>query len=564
MLEENENYKILYNGFSWNIPDKYNIGYDICDRWADRTPENIAIIDVEQDGSYKEYTFLELKTFSNKLANAFKDKGLCRVKDQFGERIGVILPQCIHCAIAHIAISKIGGIAVPLFTLFQENGLLHRLRDSETKAIITDKTGYLKLSRIRDKLPDLEYIISIDGFEKDAQCFTALCADNSDDFLPFDTNANDPALLIYTSGTTGLPKGALHAHRVLLGHLPGFEMSHNFFPKDKDTIWTPADWAWIGGLLDVLMPALHHGMPVVAYRFPKFDPEAALNLIKNHNIRNAFLPPTALKLMKQVPNAPEFGINMRSVGSGGETLGAELIEWGKEVFGTTINEFYGQTECNLIVSSCSQIEPISPGKIGYPVPGHIVDVIDPDTGIIKDDEEEGEIAVLAPDPVMFLGYWNNNDATKEKFIETDDQKWLLTGDIGIRESDGKIKFVGRNDDIIASAGYRIGPGEIEDCLLKHPAVQMAGVIGKPDKIRGTVVAAYIKLANGYTPSEQLKLEISNYVKGQLAAYEYPRHVYFIDEFPLTATGKIRRTELRSIAQSSKQVDKKENDQHSNL
>ena len=415
------------------------------------------------------------------------------------------------------------------------------------------------MSQIRHELPGLIHIISVDGPENYAECFSTLCTNSSENFSHVETNANDPALLIYTSGTTGLPKGVLHAHRVLFGHLPGFEMSHNFFPKDKDRIWTPADWAWIGGLLDVLMPSLHHGIAVVAYRFPKFDAEAALKLIKKHNIRNAFLPPTALKLMKQLPDARDFSLTMRSVGSGGETLGAELIEWGKEVFGTTINEFYGQTECNLIVSNCSEIEPVTPGIIGYPVPGHTVNIIDSDTGVIQDDEQEGEIAVLAPDPVMFLEYWNNASATKKKYLETDNKKWLLTGDRGVRRSDGKIKFVGRNDDIIASAGYRIGPGEIEDCLLKHPAVQMAGVIGKPDKIRGTVVVAYIKLSDGYTASEKLKKDISDYVKNHLAAYEYPRQVYFIDQFPLTATGKIKRVELRAIADNLSHADSKEND-----
>jgi acetyl-CoA synthetase len=287
-------------------------------------------------------------------------------------------------------------------------------------------------------------------------------------------------LIIYTSGTTGQPKGALHAHRVLLGHLPGVEMSHDFLPQPGDRIWTPADWAWIGGLLDVLLPALHHGVPVVSKRFTKFTAEAAFGLIRRYEIRNAFLPPTALKIMRAATD-PAQGrqVEMRSVASGGETLGAELLDWGRKVLGVTINEFYGQTECNMIVSSCGAIMDAVPGVMGQPVPGHELEVIDA-SGQPAPQGETGMIAVKRPDPVMFLGYWQNEDATRAKFIGD----WLVTGDQGQREPDGRIRFVGRDDDVINSAGYRIGPGEIEDCLMRHPAVEMAAVVGKPDEQRG--------------------------------------------------------------------------------
>ncbi len=302
---------------------------------------------------------------------------------------------------------------------------------------------------------------------------------------------------------------------------------------------------WIGGLLDVLMPALHHGVPVVACRFRKFTAKAAFDLIRDHGIQNAFLPPTALKLMRL--DTPAEPVPMRSVASGGETLGKELIAWGQQVFGTTINEFYGQTECNMIVSSCAALEPAEPGVMGFAVPGHRVDVVNEETRTLCDIGQEGSIAVRTPDPVMFLRYWNNPDATAQKFIDIAGEKWLLTGDKGCKTPTGRLQFIGRDDDIISSGGYRIGPAEIEDCLLTHPAVQLAGVVGKPDPIRGSVVAAYIQLAAGFEGSDDLAADIAAHVKTKLAAYEFPRVVRFIDDMPMTTTGKIIRADLRARA-----------------
>jgi acetyl-CoA synthetase len=528
--------------FVWDIPTHYNIGVDICDKHANIDPTAIAIIDVLADGSVAHHSFGVLRDLSNQLANLLTNR--C-VK---GDRIAVLLPQCVETAAAHIAITKMGCIALPLFTLFGPDALLHRLADSGARAVITNAKGAAIIAELRDALPHLDVVLSIDGGVADD--FHALCAVQSTSFTPAQTLADDPAILIYTSGTTGAPKGALHAHRVLLGHLPGVEMSHDFFPKPGDRIWTPADWAWIGGLLDVLMPALHHGVPVVACRFEKFTAKAAFDLIRTHNIRNVFLPPTALKMMRL--DTPDKPVPLRSVASGGETLGKELITWGHEVFGTTINEFYGQTECNMIVSSCAALEPAEPGVMGFAVPGHIVDLIDEDTAEICTVGLEGSIAVRAPDPVMFLEYWNNPDATAGKFIMADGHKWLLTGDKGCKTPSGRIQFIGRDDDIISSGGYRIGPAEIEDCLLSHVAVQMAGVVGKPDAIRGSVVAAYIQLASGHAPSDALASNIADHVKTKLAAYEFPRVVRFINDMPMTTTGKIIRADLRARAEKEAQ------------
>ncbi|MEL6682455.1 MAG: AMP-binding protein [Pseudomonadota bacterium] len=524
--------------FRWDIPTHYSIGVDICDRPASLAPDATAIVDVGTDGSATEYSFGTLRDLSNQLAHVLK--AACTESD----RIGVLLPQCVQTAIAHIAVTKSGRIALPLFTQFGPEALLHRLRDSQAAVIITNAAGARILGNLRKDLPGLCCVLSIDGGP--AEDFHALCASQSKDFTPVETRADDPALLIYTSGTTGPPKGALHAHRVLLGHLPGVEMSHDFFPQPGDRIWTPADWAWIGGLLDVLMPALHHGIPVVACRFEKFTAKAAFELIRKHHVQNAFLPPTALKLMRNDP--PAEPVPMRSVASGGETLGKELIHWGQKVFGTTINEFYGQTECNMIVSSCAALEPAEPVVMGFAVPGHEVAVIG--NGRICDMDEEGDIAVRAPDPVMFLGYWNQPEGTAEKFTTIGGDTWLLTGDKGAMTQSGRIRFVGRADDIISSAGYRIGPAEIEDCLLTHPAVQLAGVVGKPDPVRGSIVAAYVQLAVGHSPSTALADDVATYVKKRLAAYEYPRVIHFIDDMPLTATGKIIRADLRAHAKRS--------------
>lgn len=548
MIEPKATYAEVCSSFAWQVPEDYNIGVDICDKWATTDPGRLAIIDVDPGTRSREYTFLDLMQRSNQLANALESLNIRR-DGAIGDRVGVLMPQAFETAVAHVAALKMGCISLPLFILFGTEALLHRLRDSGAKVVITNAEGARKLASIRDQLPDLDIVLSTDGEGDGAISFHALCDRQSTTYAPRPTKSDDPAILIYTSGTTGEPKGALHAHRVLLGHLPGVEVSHNFLPFPGDRFWTPADWAWIGGLLDVLMPALHHGITVVACRFSKFHAEAAFELMRDHHIRNVFLPPTALKIMRQSPRAKDYGLNLRSVASGGETLGHELIKWGEAVFGATINEFYGQTECNMVVSACSALEPPMAGSMGRPVPGHIVEIVDPETGAVLAPEKEGTIAIRAPDPVMFLGYWNKPEASDKKFVEGDKGRWLLTGDRGTKDADGRLRFLGRDDDVISSAGYRIGPAEIEDCLIAHAAVRLAGVVGKPDNLRGTVVAAYIVLNDGFAPSDALAKEIAEHVKTHLAAYEYPRVVRFIADMPMTTTGKIIRAHLRAMAEA---------------
>lgn len=523
--------------FRWERPQHYNIGVDVCDKWR-HEPERLALIHKPAIGECVEYTFDDISRLSNQAANLLLSAGVRRA-----DRVAVLLPQMPETAVAHVAIYKIGAIAVPLFSLFGVEALEYRLADSGARAVITDLSGAAKLREIRHRLPQLSVIYTIDGVVAESMDFHSGLLRQSAVLEPVATLAEDPAIIIYTSGTTGSPKGALHAHRVLLGHLPGVEISHDFAPQAGDRFWTPADWAWIGGLFDVLMPAWHHGLPVVSHRFVKFDPEAAFQLIADLGVRNAFLPPTALKMMRAVesPKA-RWHLDMRSIASGGETLGRELLSWGQETFGLTINEFYGQTECNMVISSCASAGEAKPGRIGKAVPGHRVAIVDAEGQMVAAGIA-GNIAVQRPDPVMFLRYWNNDAATAAKFMGD----WLLTGDIGESDAEGYIRFVGRDDDVITSGGYRIGPGEVEDCLLGHRAVRLAAVIGVPDPLRTEIVKAFVVLRDDIEGSDALVKELQTHVKSRLSGHEYPRQIEFVESLPMTATGKIIRRLLRGKA-----------------
>ncbi|MEZ5594140.1 MAG: acyl-CoA synthetase [Gammaproteobacteria bacterium] len=530
-------YATVYRNFQWDIPTHYNIATAVCDRHpADKT----ALYYENQKGDTATYTFGQLSRWSNQFANALTALGVAR-----GDRVAIVLPQRVETGIAHLAVYKLGGIALPLSVLFGPEALHYRLSDSAAKVIITDREHYERLAGLRDELPALEQLICCDELPGTRQ-FWSLLEQASDTFKTVATLADDPALLIYTSGTTGAPKGALDAHRSLLGNLPGFELSQNFLPQPHDLMWTPADWAWTGGLLDALLPSWQYGVPVLAYEGGRFDPERTCDLLARYQVRNAFIPPTALKMLMQVPKLRQrFDIKLRAIMSAGGTVGEVVLAWGQETLDLTINEMWGQTEFNYLVGNCAPIMPVKPGAMGRPYPGHVVDVID-EQGTIMPTGEVGEIAARCGDPVMFLGYWNKPEATADKL--TGD--WFRTGDTGYRDEDGYLWFVGRNDDVINSAGYRIGPGEIEDCLLKHPAVRQAAVIGVPDALRGEAVKAYIVLADGQSGDDALRETIQDEVKTRLAAYEYPRHIEFIDELPLTTTGKVRRTELRRRHQDS--------------
>ena len=528
-------YESVFNRFAWPDMTRFNIARACCDMHADITPDRPAILEVAADFSVSVLTFGEMRRAADKLAHAFLKAGIRK-----GDRVAILLPQGRHVPITHMAIYKIGAIALPLAALFGADALAYRLADSGARLVVTDAIGAAKLKPLRDGAPGLEQVISIDGDGDGAVALQRFTEGMPERFETRESHGDDPALMIYTSGTTGQPKGALHAQRVLIGHLPGVEMSHDFLPQPDDLLWTPADWAWAGGLLNILLPGLYFGVPVAAWPFQKFDPEASFAMMSRIGVRNAFIPPTGLRLMRAVESpVKRFGMPLRSLGSGGESLGTPTFEWGREVLGLPINEFYGQTECNLVLASSHAMKIAKPGMIGRAVPGHVVGVIRED-GSLCEIGERGQIAIRRPDPVMFLGYWNKEQATKDKFIGD----WLATGDQGAIDADGYIGFVGRDDDVITSSGYRIGPVEIEDCLIKHPAVSLAAVIGKPDPVRTEIVTAFIVLKPGYAESAALEQEIRLFVRERLSAHEYPREIHFIQEMPLTTTGKIIRRILR--------------------
>jgi acetyl-CoA synthetase len=536
MLPELQTFDRLNAAFRWRLPERYNIGVDVCDRWAETVPERPAILDVSSSGVVSVTTFAQLRDRSNQLANLLTTSNVER-----GDRVGILLPQSSQVAVSHVAVYKVGAVAVPLATLFGTDALAYRLADAGVKVLITNAAGLSRLTAGRAALPALQLILCTDGADGGALDLDRELTRHSVAFTPVETSKDDPALMIYTSGTTGPAKGALHAHRVLLGHLPGFGMVHEFYPRPGDLMWTPADWAWAGGLLNAMLPSLHFGVPVVARKFEKFDPDEVYRLIADLRIRNTFVPPTALRMLRGVRNPRgRFALDLRTIASAGEALGAETLAWGRDAFGLTINEAYGQTECNLVLASCAAIGIVKPGSIGKPVPGHRVAVVRPD-GTVCETGELGQIAVRRPDPVMFLEYWGRPEATREKFIGD----WMTTGDQGEVDDAGYVRFVGRDDDVITSSGYRIGPTEIEDCLLRHAAVANAAAIGKPDAMRTQIVKAFIVLKEGFSGSPELAANIQHFVRDRLSAHEYPREVAFVPELPLTTTGKVIRRELRA-------------------
>ncbi len=535
-----DRYDELYRQFRWQVPDRFNLGWNCCGQWApDRT--RFALYWEDESGETRAYSFWDIQREANRLSNALAALGVVR-----GERVAILLPQRPETAIAYIAIFQMGAIALPLSHLFGPEALEYRMQNSEACAAIVEPTTIANLWAVKDRLPALKVVIGVGGaVEAGVHPWDELLARAASRFACIDTHANDPALIVYTSGTTGPPKGALKAHRVLLGNIPGFVHSHDFFPQPGDMFWSPADWAWTGGLMDALLPTWHFGQPILGYR-GRFDSDRAYYLIEKYGVRNAFLFPTALKLMMKAMPEPRqrYQINLRSIMSGGESVGVTVFEWAREQLGVTINEIFGQTEINYVVGNCQAAWPVKPGAIGRPYPGHRVAIID-EHGAEVPRGELGEIAVMrsvdgVPDPVFFLEYWKNPDATRDKFIGD----WGCTGDQGRMDEDGYIWYQGRSDDVIKSSGYRIGPAEIESCLVKHPAVANAAVIGKPDEARGAIIKAFIVLQPGQSASKQLEEDIRQHVRGRLAPYEYPREIEFIDALPMTTTGKVQRKQLR--------------------
>jgi len=535
-----DRYAELYRAYRWEVPARYNMAHICCGQWAeDRS--RFALYWEDESGATAAYSFWDIQVAANRLSNALAGLGVKR-----GDRVALILPQRPETAIAYMAVFQMGAIALPLSHLFGPDALEYRLSHAEASVALVEPTTIANLWAIKARVPTLKHVIGVGGArESGVHGYEDLLAKASSKYQPVDTAANDPALIVYTSGTTWPPKGALKAHRVLIGNVPGFVHSHDFFPQKGDMFWSPADWAWTGGLMDALLPSWMFGLPILGYR-GRFDAERAFYLLDKYGVRNSFLFPTALKLMMKALPEPrkKYQLNLRSIMSAGESVGVTVFEWAKAELGVTINEMFGQTEINYVVGNCQSAWPAKPGSIGRPYPGHRVAVID-DQGKELPPGELGEIAINRSfngqaDPVFFLEYWRNAQATKDKFIGD----WGCTGDQGKTDADGYFWYQGRSDDVIKSAGYRIGPAEIESCLVKHRSVANAAVIGKPDETRGAIVKAFIVLQPGEAPSQALIEDIQGHVRGRLAPYEYPREIEFIDALPMTTTGKVQRKELR--------------------
>ncbi|MEO8304233.1 MAG: AMP-binding protein [Betaproteobacteria bacterium] len=536
-----DRYNEICAAHRWDVPADFNIAHACATRWAgDRT--RTALFWEDESGEHSTHTFADLQRQANRLSNALRGLGV-----RTGDKVALILPQRPETVIAHLAVYQLGAVSVPLSFLFGPEALDYRLNDSGAVVAFVDPQSLPNLAPIRDRCPGVIAVIGVAG-ARDAGTvsFEPLVEKGADEFTPVATRATDPAILVYTSGTTGPPKGALMPHQCLLGNLSGFVHSHDGYPREGDLFWSPADWAWTGGLMDALLPALYFGQPIVGFR-GRFDPDRAYALMAKYGIRNAFLFPTALKLMMKADPRPRerHALRLRSIMSAGEAVGTTVFEWAKEALGVTINEMFGQTEMNYIVGNSQELWPAKGGSMGRPYPGHRIAVIDDDARAVADGEI-GEVAMnrFAPDgsrdPVFFLGYFKNPEGTARKF--TGD--WCRTGDLAKRDADGYLWYQGRADDMFKAAGYRIGPSEIENCIVRHPAVANAAVVPSPDEMRGNIVKAFVVLAAGHSPSPELEEDIQQHVRRSLAPYEYPKEIEFIDALPMTTTGKVQRRVLR--------------------
>ncbi len=571
-----DHYDSLYRNFRWQVPEFFNMAQVCCRRWAQQpgAAKRIAVRAhntwARGQKDYQTLSYAQLFKQANQLSRV-----LTRLGVQHGDRVAIVMPQRFETAVAYMAVLQMGAVAMPLSILFGPDALEYRLQDSQAVVAICDESSVHNLAAVRKQCPALRTIMGVDVGLGDAadHCdvdYSLECALMSELFEVVQTKADDAAVLIYTSGTTGLPKGALIPHRALIGNLTGFVASQNWLGFDaadnaasSAVFWSPADWAWTGGLMDALLPTLYFGREIIAFN-GRFSPEAAFGILQTHKVTHTFLFPTALKaMMKAYPHPrQQFQLQLQACMSAGEAVGDAVFVYCQNELGVTVNEMFGQTEINYVVGNCTKFYPSKPNSMGRAYPGHRVAVID-DAGNECVVGAVGDIAVNRldihghPDPVFFLGYWKNETATAKKY--TGD--WCRTGDLATQDADGYLWYQGRSDDVFKAAGYRIGPSEVENCLVKHPAVVNAAVVPKPDAERGAVVKAYVVL----TPyliagrssfhwardpkglknhDEQLIESIQQHVKGQLAPYEYPKEIEFIDALPMTTTGKVQRRVLR--------------------
>ncbi|HSV47160.1 MAG TPA: AMP-binding protein, partial [Ramlibacter sp.] len=537
-----DSHAAMHAGFRWWVPHEFNIAQACCGRWAARPDagRRVAILAHGQQGQGARLTYAQLQQGADRLSALLRRLGVRR-----GDRVAIVMPQRFETAIAYMAVFQMGAVAVPLSMLFGPEALEYRLQDSGSGVAVCDDSSIANVAAVRERCPTLRKVIGVGAAAAQADLgYEEETAKEQSGFAPVATLADDGAVLIYTSGTTGPPKGALLAHRALIGNLPGFVCSQNWFGFDgkangetEAVFWSPADWAWTGGLMDALLPTLYFGRPIVAWN-GRFSPELAFALMQDHGVTHSFLFPTALKaMMKAYPQpSKQFKLKLQAMMSAGEAVGDAVFAYCREQLGITVNEMFGQTEINYVVGNCSMNGdtesgigwPARPGSMGRPYPGHRVAVID-EEGNECPVGVPGDVAVNCcdvhgdPDPIFFLGYWHNETATRNKY--TGD--WCRTGDLATRDTDGYLWYQGRADDVFKAAGYRIGPSEIENCLVKHPAVANAAVVPKPDAERGALVKAFVVLAAGFAASQELAADLQQHVKGKLAPYEYPKEIEFI-------------------------------------
>ncbi len=535
-----DSYDAVYRNFRWNIPTTLNIGVEICDKWA-TDKFRVALIHKDRHAQVRKFTYWELANLSNRFANALVAHGTSR-----GDRVAVFLPNAPETLIAHIAAYKTGAILVPLITLFGPIAIQYRLESSGATTLITDMDNLHKVLEVKESLPALKTLIVVGGGGREGSLdFWAALEQGSRHFDAVRTGCDDPALIVYTSGTTGPPKGALHGHRLLPAEVVNLGFNLDMFPQPGDLLWSHCDWAYIAGSFAALYPTLSNGLSIVNYeRTGAFDPEEAFDVIAEYGVTAIFAIATALRMMmRAVPHPKQrFDLDeLRTIGVGGETMGPDLLEWSRRELGVTFNENYGLTECDYSICNCSTIMPIREGSMGRAIPGHVVEIIDP-KGRVLAPAAFGEIAIKRPNPSIFLGYWNDPQATQARYIG----EWFRTGDYGTKDEDGYFWFVGREDDVIVSGGFRIGPGEIESALKKHDAVADAAVIGIPDDTKGEAVKAYVLLHPGAAATEDLEKELRRHVRDKLEVHAYPREIEFMDVLPIGNTGKVLKKELRRM------------------
>jgi acetyl-CoA synthetase len=522
----------------WKIPADYNVAIDCLDRHVELR-DKVALLYEDDEGHTARYTFAQMIEASNRFANALRGLGIGR-----GDVLAVHTPQRPETAIAHIACYRLGAIALPISKLFGPDAIEYRLSNSSAKAILMEPETVQKIDAIdRKTIPNFRHVITTDGAHGGLS-FDDLLSKGAPSFTMEKSSAEDPVLLMYTSGTTGNPKGVLHVARYVLGH-NGIDYSYNYL-RDGDLYYSPADWAWAGGLLDGLLAIWPYGIPVLAYRSKaRFDPDVAFKLLEKYGATVGLYPPTALKVLREVKNPREkYKLKLRCIVSGAEPVSPQLARWVDEELQVEFNQGFGQTEANYFIGTCSAIEKARLEPLGKPYPGHDVAIVSQE-GVPLKAGESGEIAIRRDSPVVMREYWKNPAAMSEKFKGD----WCMTGDLGHMDDEGYVYFAGRNDDVIKSSGYRIGPSEIEAKIMEHKSVASCAVIGIPDPQRGQAIKAFVKLLPGFTASAEMTKEIQLHVKTRLAAHEAPREIEFLDEFPSTVTGKIMRRELRAREQS---------------